>query len=82
MWEYEQAVCPQCGNLRAVCEDPNTGWYPQRSVCYSSAAAEVANRKWHKKNENAKPDPAGYLPTDGTVVWASAEDLTPDDNFI
>lgn len=82
MWEYDQAICPQCGNLRAVCEDPNTDWYPQRSVCYSSAATEVTNRKWHKRHEKATPDSNGFLPTDGVVVWVSPEDLTPDDDFL
>lgn len=83
--EYEQEVCAQCGNLRAICSDPmglGEGFYPQRHVCWATAAREVATRAWHTKHENAKPDRAGFLPTDGTTIWVSPENLTPDDNFI
>lgn len=81
-WEYEAAICPQCGRLRSVCEDPATPWYPQRSTCWASAAQEVVLRKLHDKHEKSTPDGAGYLPTDGVSVWVSDQDLTPDDNFL
>lgn len=80
--EYEAALCPQCGELRSICEDPEQEWYPQRMVCWSSAARSVATRRFDKLHENDKPDAAGNLATDGTVVWVASEDLSPDDDFL
>jgi len=80
--EYEDAVCPRCGNLRAVCSDPDTDWFPQLSRCWASASVDVVSRKWHRKHEKSSPDSAGYLPTDGGMPWVSTEDLTPDDDFV
>lgn len=82
MAEYQNALCPSCGRLRSLCENPDVDWYPQMHVCWASAAQSVASRRWHKKHEDAKPDAAGYLPTDGGFVWVSTEDLTPDDDFL
>lgn len=82
LWEYEQEVCPDCGNLRAICSDPETDWYPQRTVCWATATRENVDRRWRKKHEKREPDAAGFLPTDGTRIWASALDLTPDDDFL
>lgn len=81
-WEYEQDLCPDCGNPRSVCSDPNVDNYPQRSVCWVTAAGQVAQRRWAKKHENAKPDREGYLPDDGVRIWMSRTDLTPDDDFL
>lgn len=80
--EYEDALCPQCNQLRSICEDPNTDFYPQLHTCWASAAVTVSTRRFHKRHDKAKPDKAGYLPTDGRLVWISTEDLTPDDNFL
>lgn len=80
--EWESEVCGQCGQLRSVCSDPETPWYPQRATCWSTATRTVVERRWHEKHENAKPDVAGYLPTDGVTVWVSPHDLTPDDDFV
>ena len=80
--EYREAVCPHCGNLRAICSDPDTEFYPQRDVCYASASQAWALRKWHSKHEDPKPDASGFLPTDGTTIWVSTADLTPDDDFL
>jgi hypothetical protein len=76
-------LCPDCGNPRSVCSDPNVDNFPQRSVCWVTAAQEVAMRAWHKKiGPNPKPDSVGYLPTDGVRIWMSRSDLTPDDDFL
>lgn len=80
--EYENDLCPKCGLRRSICSNPDTPYYPQRSVCYTMAAQEVIERRWRERHEDAKPDPAGYLPTDGAWVWPALEDLTPDDHFI
>ena len=80
--EYETAICRDCGNLRSVCSDPMQLWYPQRTICYATADLSVHRRRWAKKNENARPDHAGRLPDDGTTLWVSTEDLTPDDKFL
>lgn len=84
--ELKAATCPQCGNLRAICSDPDgvhgEGFYPQRDVCWVTAAQDVATRRFRKLHEKAKPDAGGFLPTDGSLVWASPENLTPDDDFL
>lgn len=84
--EYRRALCPLCGNLRAICSDPEGitghGFYPQRDICWATATREVATRAWRDKNEKARPDDAGFLPGDGVTVWASAADLTPEDDFL
>lgn len=81
--EMQDATCPRCGNLRAICSDPDGihggGYYPQVHTCYVSAARDMVSRRWHQRHEKAKPDDAGYLPTDGRTVWASLEDFDPDD---
>lgn len=80
--EYEDALCPDCGNLRSVCSDPEQAWYPQRHVCLASKDLAALDRKWRKKHENASPDGAGRLPTDGERLWVAPDDLTPDDKFL
>lgn len=84
--EYEDATCPQCGNLRSVCSNPDgesgQGFYPQRSTCYVTVARDAADRRWRERHKDAEPDEAGVLPTDGTYVWASPLDLSPDDDFL
>lgn len=80
--EYEDALCPQCHQLRSICEDPEQLFYPQLHRCNATAATQASNRLWQKRHKDAKPDAAGYLPTDGTAVWVSEQDLTPDDDFI
>jgi hypothetical protein len=82
LYEDKAERCPDCGRLRSECSDPETLYYPQLTRCWATAAREVATRKWRAKNEHAKPDSAGYKPDDGTSVWVSEFDLTPDDDFI
>lgn len=79
--EYEAETCPKCGNLRVICSDPTRPWYPQRHICYATADVAANNRRWEAKHENAKPVD-WRLPTDGTTVWVSPENLTPDDDFL
>lgn len=74
-------ICPKCGNPREICSDPNRPWYPQRSTCYAKAAEEVAERVWRGKQEG-KSVALDMKPTDGTHVWVSEFDLTPDDDFL
>lgn len=82
MAEADDLICPDCGNLREVCSDPSRDLFPQRRTCYVSAVRERSDRMWRGKHKDAKPDPGGYLPTDGVRIWASPYDLTPDDDFI
>lgn len=72
----------QCGQLRSICENPDIAWFPQRHICWSTAARTVATRRFHTKHEKAKPDEAGYLATDGVLVWVADGDLSPDDEFL
>lgn len=79
-WEYEQALCPQCGRLRSICEDPNTPFNPQITTCHAVLRQTMHTRWWHKKYESVKPDSDGWHPTDGGLVWVS-EDLPPEPLF-
>lgn len=80
--ELLEATCPKCGNLRAICSNPDGldggGYYPQVHVCYVSAARDMVSRRWHERHQKSRPDDHGYLPTDGRTVWAALADLEPD----
>lgn len=80
--EAEDMLCPDCGQPREVCADPDRPWYPQRHVCFATKDREAWNRRWRKKHEKAKPDGAGRLPTDGEWLWVSQHDLSPEDDFL
>jgi hypothetical protein len=81
MIAYVTEICKTCGNLRSVCSDPDLALYPQRSMCYSSAARELTVRRLREKHK-AEPGTAELHPLDGLSVWMSPEDLTPDDDFV
>lgn len=80
MLEYVREVCGQCGNLRSVCSDPTLPVYPQRTMCYITAVKEKTLRQVDAKYGEAKGN--ALHPTDGMTVWASHEDLSPDDHFV
>lgn len=84
--ELENAICPHCGNLKVVCSNPDgidgVGYYPQRTVCWVTAARDRSIRMFAKLHEKAQPDAAGYLPYDGAFFHASLTDDTPDDDFL
>lgn len=74
-------LCPDCGNLRTVCSNPESPQFPQRSICYASAAR---TRIWRLiQDKHGSPDPKSKADhfTDGLSVWTSPYDLTPDDTF-
>lgn len=75
--------CPDCGQLIEECSDPSVDYYPQLARCYHTAARLRAARAYEKKHEKDVPlEGSMALPTDGTSVWVSRLDLSPDDNFI
>lgn len=82
----EAATCPQCGNLKVVCSNPDgvygEGFYPQLDRCYVRAAAQMNQRRFDKLHEHDRPDANGYLAVDGARLWISPENLTPDDDFL
>lgn len=80
---YVTEVCPSCGNLRSVCsdEDLSDQWFPQRSVCYATAAKEAAWRAVRAKHKESDRDASGPHILDGWGIWASQFDLTPADDF-
>lgn len=80
--DHAELVCPRCGNLREVCSDPEVGYYPQRDVCYSTAAHELTMRRLKSKHKDNEPGPDEFHPLDGVRVWMSAHNLTPDDKFV
>lgn len=84
--EWQASLCPHCGNPRVICSNPDgldgRGFYPQRDVCYVTAARERTQRQFSRLHEKAKPDPAGYLPTDGVHIRASLYDESPEDDFL
>jgi hypothetical protein len=55
------------------------GFYPTRRVCWVRATEQVATRAFDAQHRNAKPDGAGYLPTDGVVIRASLENDDAED---
>lgn len=80
MTAYVRDICPHCGNLRSVCSDPERAIYPQRSMCYVSAVTGLTWRRVHKKH--GEPGVEKLHPTDGMTVWASVENLSPEDDFV
>jgi hypothetical protein len=80
MTEYVTEVCRECGNLKSVCSVPSA-WYPQRAVCFATAAREQTMRQVYAKHGTPDPKHSGEHFMDGTAVWMSAHDLTPDDTF-
>lgn len=81
MLAHFRDICPACGNLRSTCSDPEATWYPQRTMCYASAVRDLTRRKVTKKY-GEEPGTSDLHPTDGMSVWASSDDLTPDDHFV
>lgn len=81
MIAYVADVCPSCGNLRAVCSDPNVALYPQRRMCYPTAVRELTLRRLRAKHDG-EPGLEELHPLDGMGVWVSASDLSPDDHFV
>lgn len=79
---YEELVCDQCGNLREVCSDPARGHYPQRTMCYVTATAELTMRRLKERYKDKPPGTVKLHALDGMRVWASPDDLTPDDDFV
>jgi hypothetical protein len=83
MAAYVVDVCSNCGNLRSVCGDPETTWYPQRSYCYSTAIRDFTWRQVHEKHGHPDPKKSDDLHiSDGMALWASEHNLSPDDDFI
>jgi hypothetical protein len=74
-------VCDRCGNLRSVCSDPAVVAYPQRSVCYLTAAVEQMYRRTNRVFKHADPDDPTPHEADGLQWAASLYDLTPEDDF-
>lgn len=79
--EYRSAICPRCGNFKAVCSQPGgatgEGYNISQDVCYATAVLESTQRRIGRKFEKAQPDMQGSLPTDGVSI---AVTLMPDDS--
>lgn len=87
--------CNHCGNPIAVCSDPNTKWYPQRTICYATMSTRAANAQYDELHEsrpyhdgrfeNWATERSARFPfhaRDGVDIGVSTEDLTPDDFFL
>ncbi len=81
LFAAEKLICPKCGNLREICSDPTRAWYPQKSTCYAKAVEQAAERTWRAKLDGKKVE-LDLRPGDGTHLWASEADLTPEDDFL
>lgn len=79
LYDDEGDRCPQHGGPLSECEEPPDLW-PVRRVCWIAAAQSVAERERTEETKNAKPDEAGYLPTDGEQIYLSRTDPEPDDD--
>lgn len=84
--ELGRAICPDCGNLAAICSTPDgltgEGYYPQRRVCYATAAREAAWRQYTRPYKKTEPDAAGFHPLDGVAVYVALTDENPEDDFL
>ena len=81
--DYLDALCPNCGQLRSVCGDPEAPWYPQRTHCYATAARQSVMRRMGDYYRKVEPSESnGWMhPGDGVAYWVSTSDLSPDDDF-
>lgn len=79
MIAYITEICPDCGNLKTVCSDPERPFYPQRRMCYATATAAITRRRLIDRHGHPEGTEPHHL--DGMGLWASPEDLTPDDDF-
>jgi hypothetical protein len=78
-WDAEHLLtCPQCGNPREVCSQPDVDVWPQRSVCYVTAVREAAQRSWRAHVDGKTVPPVEVRRDDGVTIWASLVDLDPD----
>lgn len=82
MTEYVFEVCPDCGNLRSVCSNPEETIYPQRSYCYPSAVKAATWRRIEALYSPPDPKSGELHFVDGLKVGTSMYDLTPDDGFL
>lgn len=81
MTAYVTEVCPDCGNLRSVCSDPNVPLYPQRRMCYATAVRDLTVRRVRARHKG-EPGTEELHALDGMSVWVSTADLTPTDDFV
>lgn len=81
MTQYVTEVCDRCGNLRSVCSDPSIVVYPQRSMCYITAAVDQTQRRTNQRFGHPDHDNPAPHATDGLRWSAALYDLTPEDDF-
>lgn len=94
-WEIKQATCPKCQRPRELCTDPDSTWYPQRSICYATREREAAEAKYaalHEKRPyhdgtyeswaEKRTDDHPYHYSDGVTIWVAEQDVNPDDKFL
>lgn len=94
-WEHENSRCPQCDGDPAVCGDEDVDWFPQRTICYTTAARSVAARLYQERFKDREFHDGTYRPMsekwspatpwhymDGVNIWVSPVDLTPEDMFL
>lgn len=78
-----------------MCSDPEQPWYPQRIYCYATAAQQSAARQYDTLHEDMpfhdgtftnwgeKCSPfTPFKHDDGVTIIVTAEDFTPDDDFL
>lgn len=81
MTAFVTDICERCGNLRSVCSNPESVWYPQRAICYATATAQQMHRRTERAYKHPEHDDPTPHVTDGSEWWASPHDLTPEDDF-
>jgi hypothetical protein len=80
LYDDEADRCPQHGGPLSECEgDEPPDLWPVTRICWIAAIQAAAERRRTKETENAKPDDAGFLPTDGELIYLSRTDPDPDD---
>jgi hypothetical protein len=93
-WQREQEICSKCGRPLSICSDPEVQWFPQRTICYAEMATAQVRWQWEQLHGDQFHDGSfeawsksrsaafPFAADDGTSLWVSTENLTPDDDFL
>lgn len=81
--EFESAICPHCGNFKAICSTPDgvegDGYHITQNVCYVTALEKATHRRLERMYGKTEPDGLGFKPTDGVAVRVALADDGSED---
>lgn len=82
MAEFEDAICPDCGNFTAVCSSPDGvegQYYLTQRVCYVTALRLATTRRIDRMYGKSTPGPDGSKMTDGVAVTVALHNDDSED---